>query len=236
MRILFVENNLVFARDIKRALEMGGFAVDHHRDGTRAAEHFFVHHSAYDVAVLEEHLPGRSGREICSASRARGIDTPILILSESGERRRMIESLNEGADDYIMEPIEYPELEARVNALLRRPRAMLPVEQATGEVRLISATHRAYVGVREIRLTAKEFALLEFFLRNADTVLDRETILEHVWDFNYVSFSNVVDVHVKNIRMKLREHTDTEYIETVEGVGYRLLDLTKRHGYSARFR
>lgn len=207
---------------MKRGLEKMGYAVDHMANGEEAAEHLFTHHQNYDVVVLDLMLPGRSGYDICRAVREREIHNPILVLTAKSETDEKVQLLNAGADDYLTKPFSFEELIARMNALLRRPEAALPTELVVGGLRLDPGLHKAYLNGEEVKLTVKEFALLEFFMRNPDRVLDREYILDHVWDFNFNSFSNVVDVHVKNLRSKLGQNETQVFIETVEGVGYRL--------------
>lgn len=226
MRVLIVEDQLKLARSIKRGLERSGFAVDHFDDGEQAAEHVIIHHQSYDVIVLDLMLPGRSGQDICRAWRERGITVPILVLSAKTTMMDKVTLFNMGADDYMTKPFSFAELVARLQALMRRPEGALTPELVVGRLRLDAGRHHAWLDNTELQLTAKEFALLEFFMRHPGQVLDREYILEHVWDFNFNSFSNVVDVHVKNLRKKFGQSKELVFIETVEGVGYRLVSGT----------
>lgn len=223
MRIFIAEDQIKLAMSIKRGLERYGFAVDHKINGSEAAEHLIIHHNTYDVVILDLMLPGRSGFDICRALRDRGIKVPILILTAKNTTADKVVLLNAGADDYLTKPFSFAELVARIQALMRRPDNTLPTELVVGSLRLDPGKHRVFCSEKEIKLTAKEFALLEFFMRHPDEVLDRELILDHVWDFNFNSFSNVVDVHVKNLRKKLNCAEEKVFIETVEGVGYRLV-------------
>ncbi len=211
------------AASIQRGLEREGFAVDHRANGAEAADHLFVHHSLYDVVVLDLMLPGRSGLDICTSVRERGITVPILILTAKDSTTDKIVLLNAGADDYLTKPFSFAELVARLKALMRRPEEILPTELIVGELLLDTVRHKVLLRDKVIKLTTKEFALLEYFMRHPDHVLDRERILDHVWDFNFNSFSNVVDVHVKNLRKKLGQTEEEVFIETVGGVGYRLV-------------
>ncbi len=223
MRVFIAEDQIKLANAIKRGLEHQGFAVDHRANGNEAAEHLVIHHSSYDVIMLDLMLPGRSGLDICRTLRERNITTPILVLTAKNATADKVSLLNSGADDYLTKPFSFAELVARIQALMRRPDESLPVELIAGDLRLNPGTHKVFNQEKEVKLTAKEFALLEFFMRHPGQILDRELILDHVWDFNFNSFSNVVDVHVKNLRKKLGQTEEKILIETVEGVGYRLV-------------
>lgn len=224
MRILIVEDEERLAEGLKRGLEKEGFAVDHIADGEEAAKHALVHHSSYDVIMLDLMLPGRNGADICRVLRERGVKTPILILTARDQTVDKVTLLNLGADDYLTKPFSLVELSARLRAIMRRPEStMLPSELQSGPLRLNPGFHKVFLDEVEITLTTKEFALLEFFMRHPNQVLGREHILEHVWDFNFNSFSNVVDVHVKNLRKKLGQDDGRTFIETVSGVGYRFV-------------
>lgn len=223
MRILIVEDEERLAKALKQGLERAGFAVDHIADGEEAVKHALVHYSSYDSIILDLMLPGRDGLDICRVLRERGIKTPILILTAKDSTADKVMLLDQGADDYLTKPFSLGELLARLRAIMRRPEESLPTELQSESLRLNPAFHKVFLDEKEIKLTTKEFALLEFFMRHPDQVLDREFILEHVWDFNFNSFSNVVDVHVKNLRKKLGQDDKRVFIETVSGVGYRFL-------------
>ena len=219
---MVVEDERRLANALKRGLELHGFAVDNIHDGGEAFEHLNVHHSVYDLVILDLMLPTMNGLTVCKSLRERGVNVPILILSAKDQSVDKVELLNAGADDYMTKPFALAELIARGNALLRRPNQAYPTELTLQDIRLDVGNHKAYRDTEEVALTVKEFALLEFLMRHPNQVLDRERILDHVWDFNFNSFSNVVDVHVKNLRKKLgKTKTKDEYIETVNGVGYR---------------
>lgn len=223
MRVFIAEDQVRLAANIKRGLEKQGFAVDHKDDGRIAVDHLLIHHKSYDVIILDLMLPNMTGLEICRTIRERGITVPVLILTAKDSTEDKVALLNAGADDYLTKPFSFLELVARLKALMRRPDEVLPTELTAGCLRLDIGSHRVFCDSDEIELTPKEFSLLEFFMRNQGQLLDRERILEHVWDFNFNSFSNVVDVHVKNLRKKLGQTEEKVFIETVEGVGYRLL-------------
>jgi len=222
MRVLIIEDNEKLAVSLKRGLEKNGYAADYYRNGEEAAEHFILNHSEYDAVILDLMLPSRSGLDICMAVRNRGIMTPIVVLTAKDEISSKLTLLDYGADDYIVKPFSFDELLARLRAVMRRPSNLLPDELIFDSVRLIASQHRVMVGSDELKLTNKEFAILELFLRNPNMVLEREFILDHAWDFNFNSLSNIVDVHVKNLRKKLSDTPAGDIIETVSGVGYRL--------------
>ncbi len=222
MRIIIVEDEVRLAKSIKRGLEQEGFAVDMMHNGAEAFAHISIHFSVYDFIILDLMLPDRDGLDICKSLRERSINTPILILTARDQTVDKITLLNAGADDYVTKPFIFLELVARIRALSRRPETSQPIELRGQDIRLDVNNHKAYRNEEELNLTVKEYALLEFFLKNPNQVLDREKILDHIWDFNFNSFSNVVDVHIKNLRRKLGTSTQKDaYIETVSGVGYR---------------
>jgi DNA-binding response OmpR family regulator len=222
MRILIVEDNVKIAESVKKGLTRNGFAADMIHDGQEAAEHIFMNNQDYDAIILDLMLPNRSGLDICMAARERGISTPIIVLTAKDEKADSIVLLNAGADDYMVKPFAFEELLARIRAVTRRPQETLPTELSIHDVRLNTNTRKVFVGNDEVAFTLKEFAILELFMRNPDRVLTREFILDHVWDFNFNSLSNVVDVHVKNLRQKLSATKQGDIIETVTGVGYRI--------------
>lgn len=222
MRILIVEDNKKLSESLKKGLTKNAYAVDCIYDGKEAAEHLFMNNQDYDAVILDLMLPNRSGLDICRAARERGINTPILILTAKDEKADSIVLLNAGADDYMVKPFALEELLARLRAITRRPSETLPSELTIHDVRLDVNMRKVFVGNDEIPFTLKEFAILELFMRNPSRVLTREFILDHVWDFNFNSLSNVVDVHVKNLRQKLATTKQGDIIETVTGVGYRI--------------
>lgn len=222
MRIIVVEDEPRLARALRRGLQKHGFAVDLKSDGKEALDHILIHFSVYDLIVLDLMLPNMEGLQICKTLREREISTPILVLTAKNQTQDKVEALNAGADDYMTKPFSLSELVARINARLRRADQAYPTELTAQDIRLDVGQHKVYRGEKEIVLTVKEFSLLEFFMRNVNQVLNREYILDHIWDFDFNSFSNVVDVHVKNLRKKLGKNKNNEdYIQTVSGVGYR---------------
>src|SRR3989338_1087351 len=224
MKILLVEDEEKLAQGIAKGLQMEGFTVDIVGDGKKALTRISLHRNDYDVIILDLMLPSIDGFEICKQAREWNITVPILILTARAETDTKVQLLESGADDYLVKPFSFAELVARVRALLRRPTESLPETLKVGEVELNPGERRAYRNGKEIPLTLKEFGLLEYFMRHPNQVINREDLLNHLWDFNYAGFSNVVDVHVKNLRRKLDGKDGDSVLETVRGIGYRLAE------------
>ena len=168
-------------------------------------------------------LPSLDGREITRQAREAGVSVPILVLTARAETETKVQVLLAGADDYLVKPFSFAELAARIRAILRRPTESLPEIIKVSDIELNAVERRVTRGGEEITLTLKEFGLLEYFMRRPNQVVNREDLLSHLWDFNYIGFSNVVDVHVKNLRRKLGEADGDNVLETVRGIGYRLV-------------
>ena len=222
MRILVIEDNIKLAASIKRGLEQDGFAVDCLFDGKSGQERLEISHSDYDLLILDIMLPEVDGLTICKNIRNQNIAIPIIMLTARGTTADKILGLNSGADDYLIKPFSFEELVARIKALLRRPKQALQVELKIGDLILNATSKKVYRNQKEIELTLKEFSLLEYLMRNANQVLNRDQILDHVWDLAFDSFSNIVDVHIKNLRKKIDNGYHEKLLETIRGVGYRL--------------
>jgi DNA-binding response OmpR family regulator len=220
MRVLVVEDEEKLARTLQRGLEREGYAVDVVLDGTQALTRLRVNHEDYDLAVLDVMLPGVDGLSVCRRLRADGVALPILMLTARDATADKVAGLDSGADDYLVKPFAFEELVARIRTLLRRPPQVLPPRLQVGDLALEPHSRLVTRGGREISLTTKEFALLEYFMRNAGEVLTREQIMSHAWDFEFDGFSNVVDVHVKNLRAKIDAKGGPKLFHTVRGVGY----------------
>jgi len=222
MRILIVEDEPKLAKIIKSGLKAKGFAVDHLSDGQRAQKRIQSNHTDYDLVVLDLNLPGRGGLEICKAIRELGIVTPVLILTADNHVETKASLFNAGADDYLVKPFAFDELLARIQAVSRRPKQMLPAELKVFDIVLSPATQKVSRAGKEVKFTLREFRILEYFIRNPNRVLSREDITSNIWDFDYDSFSNVLDVFINKIRNKIDKGRRQKLIETVHGVGYRL--------------
>ncbi|MDB5189467.1 MAG: Two-component system, OmpR family, response regulator [Parcubacteria group bacterium] len=223
MRILIVEDETKLAEALKRGLELKGFAVDWLSDSEKARTRILLYRDEYDLILLDLMLPGVDGATICRDARAEGVTTPIIILTARDETENKIELLNLGADDYIAKPFSFEELVARMTAVLRRPAETLPTTLQVRDIVLDPSKRVVEKAGEAVPLTLKEYSLLEFFMRHPDEALTRETIMDHVWSFDFPGFSNVLDVHMKNLRKKLDTYESSDPLfETVRGVGYRL--------------
>jgi two-component system, OmpR family, response regulator len=220
MRVLIVEDEAKMAGLLRRGLEREGFAVDAIANGEEAV--WKAEAVGYDAILLDLMLPGIDGLEVCSRLREAGIWSPILMLTARDAIRDRVAGLDRGADDYLTKPFSFAELLARLRALTRRGQSERPSIIEIGDLRLDPATHQVWRGKAEVDLSAKEFALLETFMRRPGEVLSRFQLLEHVWDYDYENRSNVVDSYVRFLREKIDRPFGVESIETVRGAGYRL--------------
>ncbi len=223
MRILIVEDEEKLAQAVKKGLELKGFSVDWLSDSEKARTRILLYKEEYDLVLLDLMLPGISGDQICRDVREAGITTPIIMLTARDETEYKVDLLNSGADDYITKPFAFDELVARINAILRRPEQSHSANLKVRDIELNPGKHVVTKNGKEVSLTLKEFSLLELFMRHPDEALPRETILDHVWNFDFPGFSNVLDVHMKNLRKKLDTYAESDPLfETIRGVGYRL--------------
>ncbi len=221
MRLLLVEDDRPLSRVLVRGLAEEGHAVDAAFTIAEADESLSI--NDYDLIVLDLGLPDGDGMSLCQEIRAGGSQIPILMLTARDDILDRVGGLDAGADDYLTKPFAYPELAARVRALLRRPsNTMNPVLQS-GDLSLDPAAHTVLRGEVLVPLTPREFSLLEYLMRRMGEVCPREDLLEHVWDAHYDGLSNVVDVHVANLRRKLDVPDSVNPVETVRGVGYRIV-------------
>lgn len=218
MRVLIVEDDTKLAGYLEQALREEGYAVDVARTGTEGS--LLARTEPYDVVVLDVLLPGKNGFQIVAEMREADVPTPILMLTARDDKASIVQSLDLGADDYVTKPFNFDELLARVRALARRGGSARPEVLRYADVELDRLKHTARRGKRELNLTAKEFALLEQFLLRPESVLRRTELLEKVWDLQLDPDSNVVDVHVGNLRRKLADASGAPLIHTVRGVGF----------------
>ena len=220
VRVLVVEDEAKMATLVRKALELEGYSIDVATTGTDAV--WMGTENEYDAIVLDVMIPAPDGFEVCRRLRADGRWAPILLLTARDSVDDRVIGLDAGADDYIPKPFSFEELYARLRALTRRGAPERPRVLEVGDLELDPARHRVTRADQEIDLSPKEFALLDLFMRHADEVLSRTTILEHTWDFAYDGTSNVVDVYVRYLREKIDRPFDRTTLETVRGVGYRL--------------
>ena len=220
MRILIVEDESKLAQLLARGLGEEGHAADVAGTGEEAL--WMAESAAYDAIVLDVMLPGLDGFAVCRTLRERKVWTPVLMLTARDAIEDRIEGLDTGADDYLLKPFAFSELLARLRALVRRAPAERPVELHVGDLRLDPAAHRAWRGESELELSAKEFTLLEVFMRHAGETLSRVQLLDGAWDMAFESRSNVIDVYVRYLREKIDRPFGRRALETVRGVGYRL--------------
>ena len=220
MRVLVVEDELRMASLIHRGLESEGLAADIAGKGEDAL--WMAGAREYDAIVLDVMLPTLDGFETCRRLRGAGVWAPVLMLTARDAVEDRVEGLDSGADDYLVKPFAFAELLARLRALARRGDGERPAVLQVGDLRLDPATRLVDRGGRPISLSAKEFALLECFMKRPVQVLSRLFLLEHAWDFAYESRSNVVDVYIRRLRRKVDEPFGVQTLETVRGVGYRL--------------
>ena len=220
MRILVVEDEQKLAGLLERGLVEEGHAADVARTGEDAL--WMARSVAYDAIVLDLMLPGVNGIEVCRRLRADGVWSPVLMLTARDAVEDRVAGLDAGADDYLPKPFSFAELLARLRALVRRGPVERPAVLETAGLCLDPASHRVWRGEVEIELSAKEFALLETFMRRPGQVLSRYQLLEHAWDIAYENKSNVVDVYVRYLREKVDRPFGVETLETVRGSGYRL--------------
>ncbi len=222
MRVLVVEDEAEVADLVARALREAAWAVDVAGTGAGALEALAI--NEYDLAVLDIGLPDLSGLEVCRRWRERGGRTPILMLTARAGLSDRVTGLDAGADDYLPKPFALTELLARLRALARRPAPTLGVVLTYADLRLDTRTRTAWRADREVTLTSREYAMLEYLLRNPDQVLSRGRIIEHVWDDNFDPVANAVDVLVGRVRRKVDGEDDPALIHTVRGAGYLLAE------------
>ena len=231
MRVLIVEDDRQIADLLKSRLEADRYAVDEADDGEKGS--FLARTNDYDLVILDLGLPKKDGRVVCREIRETGKTMPILLLTVRTEVDTKVEMLRLGADDYLTKPFAYEEFLARVQALLRRPRTLLAAVKRIGGLELDPDRQSCTLGGKEIHLTRKEFMLLEYFMDHPGIVLSRAQIMEHVWDGSIDAFSNTVDMHIANVRRKIDPKEKDRFIQTVAGVGFRMVTpATAEHASS----
>ncbi len=224
MRILVIEDEPELQLLLKNNLENQGFFVDVVAKGDKGS--YLGRTNDYDVILLDYVLPGKHGDQICKEIRAAGKTCPIIVLSVRGTIPDKVELLNIGADDYITKPFAFEELLARLRAVLRRPKNWQESVLSIDNLSLDPVKYKAIRNEKELKLTRKEFALLEYLLRNKEAVVSRGAIMEHVWDLNGDIFSNTIETHILNLRKKVDTKGQIKLIHTVSGRGYKI-DIRK---------
>ncbi len=220
MRVLVVEDSRRLAGIIKRGLLEEGYAVDNAHDGEEAE--YMAETTPFDLIVLDVMLPKKDGVAVCRDLRAKGVNTPILMLTAKDSVEDRVTGLDSGADDYLVKPFAFSELLARLRALLRRE--VLPKTQKlqVGELALDPQSREVWRDGDQLDLTAKEYAILEYFMRRPNAVVTRTMLGESVWDYEFDGLSNIIDVYVRRLRQKIDRPGQASLIQTVRGAGYRL--------------
>jgi heavy metal response regulator len=218
MRILVVEDEIKVASFIKRGLEEEGYAVDLAADGREGL--LMASDGVHDLIILDINLPGLDGLGVLKELRKAGVKTPVLLLTVRATIEDKVLGLDIGADDYLTKPFSFQELLARIRALLRRRAEPEPAILQVGDLTLDPAMRLVRRGGHKIELTAKEYALLAYFMRHPGRVLTRTMIAEHVWDYDFDTMTNIIDVYVNHLRRKIDADRHPKLIQTVRGVGY----------------
>jgi DNA-binding response OmpR family regulator len=220
VRILIVEDERKLSHVLRRALESEGHIAHQAYSGSEGLT--LAVSNSYDAIVLDISLPIIDGCEVCSRLRKRGVSTPILMLTARGEVEDRVRGLDSGADDYLLKPFAFPELLARLRAILRRESGSHSPVLAVADLELDTVRRLVRRSGRTITLSSREYAMLEYFMRHTEQVLTRQMIAEHVWDFNFDPGSNVIDVYVSYLRRKIDDGSDIKLFHTLRGAGYKL--------------
>jgi heavy metal response regulator len=218
MRVLLIEDDKDVARFVTKGLKENLFLVDLATDGEEGYQ--LIIHEKYDLVILDILLPKMDGWEVLGRIRGKGIETPVIVLTARDSTPDVVKGLNLGADDYMIKPFSFSELLARLRAILRRGKIQRPTELKVGNLVLNQITREVYRDKVRIDLTAKEYSLLEYLMRNTGQILTRTMILEAVWDYNFDTMTNVVDVHVNHLRNKIDRDFTPKLLHTIKGVGY----------------
>ncbi len=220
MRILVVEDSRRLAGIIRRGLQEETYSVDNAYDGEEAQ--YMAETTPFDVIIMDIMLPKKDGVTVCRELRTKKVNTPILMLTAKDTTEDKVTGLDSGADDYLVKPFAFTELLARIRALLRREALPKIPRLQVGDLIMDTETREVWRGERQIELTAKEYAILEYFMRRPNVVVTRTMLGENVWDYEYDGISNIIDVYVRRIRRKIDEDGQGSLIQTLRGAGYRL--------------
>ena len=222
MRILVVEDHAKVAQFIVKGLREERYAVDHATTGTDGLSMARV--EDYDAIILDVMLPGRNGFDVVAELRAKGVTTPVLMLTAKAQVEDRVQGLDAGADDYLVKPFAFAELLARLRALIRRHERDVPSPLTVADLSLDPVSHEVSRAGQRVSLTSREYAVLEFLMRNRGRVVTRTSMIEHVWDMHFDSDTNLVDVYIRHLRAKLDDPYPLKLIHTVRGVGYTIKD------------
>lgn len=221
MKILVIEDELKLANALSRGLKQENYAVDVANDGNIGLS--MALHDEYDLMIIDRMLPGKEGLEIVKEVRAKGIKTPIIILTAKGQIRNRVEGLDAGADDYMVKPFSFEELLARIRALLRRPAETSDNILQVGDLTMDTSKLEVRRGKKRIKLTSTEYALLEYLMRNEGRTLSKDKIIGHVWNFDADILPNTVEAYIGSLRRKIdKPFAGPDLIHTLRGFGYRL--------------
>jgi len=223
MRILVIEDERKVASFIKRGLEEERYIVETAADGEQGLA--LAMDNPFDAIVLDVMLPKMDGYEVLKALRDEGNATPVLMLTARGSTEDRVQGLDLGADDYLTKPFHFEELAARLRSILRRSTTEKTTRLQCGDLTLDLVTHFAYRDEKEIELTTKEYALLEYLMRNKERILSRSMIMQHVWKHNFDPESNIIDVYIKRLRQKIEKPDQPQMVQSVRGVGYRMREV-----------
>jgi len=220
MRILLADDDRRLTAIFKRGLLEETYAVDVAYDGAEAE--YYAETGSYDLIILDIMMPEKDGLTVCRDLRAKGINTPILMLTARDAVEDRVKGLDAGADDYLVKPFAFSELLARIRALLRRQGSSKSPEIRVGDLVLNTLTRQVWRGYRDIDLTTKEYVILEYFMRHPNIVLTRRMLEENAWNYDFDSLSNLIDVYIRRLRRKIDGDNGQSLIQTIRGAGYRL--------------
>lgn len=225
MRVLVVEDEMDMKRIICKNLKAEGYSADSCFDGEEALS--YIETVSYDIIIMDIMMPKKNGWEVLSEIRKKGNTTPVLFLTAKDTVEDRVKGLDLGADDYIVKPFHFDELMARIRAMTRRKYGSISNEIKVGDLILDRGTHRVEREGKNIELSAKEFSILEYMMQNTGIVLSREKIEDHIWNYEYQGISNMIDVYIRYLRIKIDKDFETKLIHTVRGVGYVLKEKEK---------
>lgn len=218
MRILVAEDERDLNRILTSSLEAEHYSVDSCHSGTEALE--YLESTEYDAAVLDIMMPGMDGLTVLKKIRQKKINTPVILLTARDSIEDRVSGLDAGANDYLVKPFAYEELSARIRVLLRKPAETPKTCYRVGGLEVHMDTHQVLRDGEEVKLSGKEFALLRYMVQNAGTVLSRDRLEQHLWNYDYMGSSNVIDVYIRYLRKKIDDGRETKLIHTVRGAGY----------------